>query len=105
MLPYERSLVKRMAGKPFAIVGVSADSDRAAYARMAAAQSVTWRSFFDGSQFGPIQTAWNVHKLPTLYLIDAAGVIRHKDIRDEELDRAIDALVAEAEKTGGPKAK
>ena len=28
MYPHERSLVKRLAGKPFAIVGVNSDDDR-----------------------------------------------------------------------------
>ena len=33
---------------------------------------------------------------PTTYLIDAEGVIRYKDLRDEKLDEAIEKLMAEA---------
>ena len=34
---------------------------------------------------------------PTIYLLDAKGVIRYKNLRGKELDEAIDLLVKEAE--------
>ena len=45
--------------------------------------------------------AWTVDAYPTLYLIDHAGVIRHVwegDPGAEELDKAVEKMVAEAEK-------
>jgi hypothetical protein len=56
---------------------------------------VTWRSAWDGSTSGPIATAWNVHGWPTIYVIDAKGVIRFKNVRGEQMDEAVDKLLAE----------
>jgi len=41
-------------------------------------QEITWRHAIDGTTSGPIATRWNVHAWPTLYLLDAKGVIRFK---------------------------
>ena len=98
MYPHERSLVERLKGKPFAIVGVNSDPREKVKAAIKE-EKITWRSFWDGgSTDGPISTAWAVQGWPTIYLLDAKGVIRHKNVRGAEMDAAIEALVAEAEK-------
>lgn len=63
---------------------------------------MTWRSFWDGgSKQGPIATAWQVRAWPTIYVIDAEGLIRFKNLLDErEVDQAIDHLLSEM---GSPK--
>src|SRR5947209_17051897 len=104
MYPHERSLVKKMEGKPFALLGVNSDQNRDAIKKVMKEEQITWRSFWNGgSTSGPISTAWNVHGWPTLYVIDARGVIRHKHVGspgDEKLDQEIDALVKKAEDKG-----
>jgi hypothetical protein len=71
-----------------------------------AKENITWPQFFDGGgTSGPIATTWNVSGWPTLYLIDAKGVIRHKNLRDAAMEKAILDLVAEAEKGGGKRSK
>jgi hypothetical protein len=101
MYPHERSLVKKMEGKPFAIVGVNSDKDRDALKDIIKKEEMTWRSFWnDGSTGGPISTKWNVHGWPTLYVLDHKGTIRHKYLGspgDEVLDKVIEELVKEAE--------
>ena len=103
MYPHERSLVKKMADKPFALVGVNSDKDREALKKVLEEEKITWRSFWNGEKGtrGPISTEWNVHGWPTLYVIDHKGVIRHRWIgapEGDKLDVAIEKLVAEAEK-------
>ena len=99
MIPHERSLVEKLEKRPFALLGVNSDKTRENLREMSAKEGVTWRSWFDGgSTNGPIATAWNVSGWPTIYVIDHKGVIRHKGLRGEPLEAAIDALVAEAEK-------
>jgi hypothetical protein len=95
MYPHERSLVKRMDGKPFAPVGVNSDTDPAAVRRAMAENGITWRSFMDGSTSGPISTEWGIHSWPSIFVIDAKGVIRFKDVREKDLDRAVDQLLKE----------
>jgi peroxiredoxin len=71
----ERSLVKKFAGRPFAIVGVNADEDRDRIRRIMAKEKIPWRSFWDRGLEGPIQSKWNNFGFPTLYLIDHNGII------------------------------
>ncbi len=97
MYPHERSLVKRLADKPFALLGVNSDSDRAALQKAIEQEHLAWRSWWNGGRKGAISTRWNIYEWPTLYVIDAAGMIRYKNVQDQPLDRAIDRLVQEAE--------
>src|SRR5947209_467941 len=99
MYPHERSLVKRLEGKPFALLGVNSDQNKDDLKKVMEKEGITWRSWFDGgSTGGPIATKWNVHGWPTIYVLDAKGVIRYRDLRGEELDKAVDTLLAELEK-------
>jgi hypothetical protein len=105
MFPHERSLVKRMEGKPFALIGVNSDSDKKLLKEQNEKQQITWRSFWNGPDGtgGPISKKWAVKGWPTLYLIDAKGVIRYKFLGspgDEKLDELIDELVKEASAPG-----
>ena len=101
MLPHERSLVTKMQGRPFTIVAVNSDQTRDKLKDVMTKEQITWPQFFDGgSKSGPIATTWNVSGWPTIYVIDAKGVIRHKNLRDDALEKAIEALVEETEKGG-----
>ncbi len=101
MYPHERSLVKRLEGKPFVLLGINSDSDREALKKVLEKEQITWRSWWDGgSTRGPIASRWNVSAWPTVYVLDPAGVIRFRDVRGEELDKAVDALLREMESKG-----
>jgi hypothetical protein len=41
--------------------------------------------------------SWNVQAFPMVYVIDAGGVIRHRNLHGDELNKAVEALVKEAE--------
>ncbi len=98
MYPHERSLVERLREKPFALLGVNSDSSLDVVRNAVSKNKLTWRSWFDGpGTHGPIATAWGVTYWPTIYVIDAAGVIRHKDLTGTALDRAVDRLLGEIE--------
>lgn len=98
MYPHERSLVKKLADKPFAIIGVNSDSDLEALQPILKTNEITWRSFWNGPEgtSGPISTKWNVSSWPTIYLLDVDGKIRYKNVRGDNLDAAIETLLAEA---------
>jgi Redoxin len=98
MYPHERSLVEKLKDKPFALIGVNSDTDKKKLKERMEKEKITWRSFWNGgSTSGPISTEWNVHGWPTIYVIDADGVIRHKNLRGDPLEKAIDELVKKAE--------
>ena len=61
-------------------------------------QNIKWRQAIDGTTSGPIATRWNVQGWPTIYVLDAKGVIRFKkgeDTRGEALGRSVDKLLEE----------
>ena len=104
MNAYERSLVERMQGKPFALLGVNCDEDEDKLGGWIKKEEITWRSWRDantGNARGPISRQFNVQGWPTLYILDHRGIIRHKFLNPpgaEKLDAAINALVQEAER-------
>ena len=99
MFPHERSLVKRLEGKPFALIGINSDSDKEQLKKVMEQEQITWRSFWDGGNTnGPIATRWNVSGWPTIYVLDHKGVIRFRDVREEAMDKAVDTLIEELEK-------
>jgi hypothetical protein len=96
MYPHERSLVQRLSDKPFALIGVNSDPDLERLREVVKEQRLTWRSFFDGGMIGgPIATKWGVTGWPTIYVLDAKGVIRAIGVRGTRMDRVVDQLLAE----------
>ena len=95
MVPHERSLVERLKGRPFALLGVNGDENRDEARRAADREKINWNSWWGGGQAGSIVTAWNVSAWPTIYVLDAQGVIRYKNVRGKQLDEAVDSLLAE----------
>jgi hypothetical protein len=77
MVPHQPALVKRLAGKPFALVGVSRNETRQGLKKCEEKHGMLWRSFFDGQE-GPISKRYNIKFMPTVYVLDARGVIRYK---------------------------
>jgi hypothetical protein len=97
LVPYERSLVNRLEGKPFVLLGVNTDREVEWARRAIATEGINWRSWVDSqARGGPISLRWHVHQYPTFYLIDQKGIIRgfHPySPNHEELEEAIHALL------------
>ena len=97
MYPHERSLVKRLENKPFALIGINSDPRPKAKAALAR-ENITWRSFWDGGDTrGPIAKEWKIQGWPTIYILDHKGVIRYRNARGEAMDHAVNALLKELE--------
>jgi peroxiredoxin len=88
MYPSERSLVKKLADEPFALIGVNSDRDRDALKKVIEKENITWRSFWNGGTSGPISSAWRVTGWPTVYVIDADGIVRYKTVGSNEAGTA-----------------
>src|SRR5262245_21904511 len=97
MIPHERSLVAKLKDKPFAIIGVNSDESAEELRSIQKKEKITWRSFAAGPGGGAIAKAWNVSGWPTIYVLDAKGVIRFKNLRDEAMEKAVEKLLAEME--------
>ena len=103
MYPHERSLVKRLESKPFALLGINSDKDKDELKKDMTKENITWRSWFDGgSTSGPIASTWKVQGWPTIYVLDGNGVIRYKNVRGNDMDVAVDTLLKEKEEVKNP---
>jgi thiol-disulfide isomerase/thioredoxin len=96
MIPHERKMVEKLEGKPFALISVSADEKLDTLTDFLKKEPMPWTHWHNGATGGLLET-FNVSFFPTIYVIDAKGVIRYKGIRGEELEKAVETLVKEAE--------
>lgn len=94
MYPHLRKLRERLKGQPFVLLSVSMDAERETLRESIESGDITWRCWWDGPEESVCST-WNVTAIPTIYILDAAGVIRYKHTRGPKLDRAVDTLLKE----------
>jgi thiol-disulfide isomerase/thioredoxin len=94
MIPHEREMVEKFKTKPFALISVSADVQKKELEDFIAKEPMPWTHWWEGPDASLIKQ-WNVRYFPTIYVIDAKGVIRHKGIRGEELEKAVEKLLSE----------
>jgi len=102
MYPQERKLMDNLRGEPFAILSVTSDAEKETIRQAIGAGEITWRCWWDGGLDGPIALRWGVNEWPTVFVLDANGVIRYRDVRDEELDAAVSELLGKLRPTKGP---
>jgi len=95
MYPHERSLVKQLANKPFALLGVNSDGDLDKIRETIKEKKLTWRSFQnDEGVDGVISDGYAIEGWPTLFVIDAKGVIRWTG-HGGDFDKVIEELLGE----------
>jgi thiol-disulfide isomerase/thioredoxin len=95
MIPHEREMVEKLKDKPFALVSISVDDEKKELQDFLEKEKMPWTHWWDGPEAHLIKQ-WNIRFFPTIYVIDAKGVIRHKNIRGDELEKAVEKLLAEA---------
>jgi thiol-disulfide isomerase/thioredoxin len=96
MIPHERELVKRLKDKPFVLVSISADGEKEDLTGFLEKQKMPWTHWYNGPKGGIVED-WEVEYFPTIYVLDAKGVIRYKDVRGKDMDEAVDTLLKEME--------
>jgi hypothetical protein len=104
--PHERSLVKNLKDKPFALIGVHLDYDKddaSIVKKVMVKEQLNWRSFVDR---GAIAKTWKPAGTPSFYVLDTNGVIRYKWAGApgaKAIDDALEKLINEAEGSNAPK--
>jgi peroxiredoxin len=89
----ERELAKRMADKPFVLIGVDADDGASVLRDAIRRERLEFPIILDTDKANV--AAWGVTGLPTTYVIDKLGVIRAFDLRGDSFVEEVDALIAE----------
>ncbi len=95
--PLERALVERMKGRPFALLSVNVDSDKGNLLKSIKHGEVTWRCWWEPQENGLNRQRWKANEIACVYVIDASGIIRGKDIEGKTLDVMVDGLVHDLE--------
>jgi thiol-disulfide isomerase/thioredoxin len=94
MIPHEREMVTRLKDKPFALVSISFDAEKKTLTEYLAKQPMPWNHWWNGAE-GKLKDTLNIQHYPTIFVLDPQGVIRFKEIRDEELEKAVNTLLEE----------
>ncbi len=94
--PHFRELKKQYAGRPFEILGISADDTVKIVEEFMQDNETPWDMWFSG-RAGGLRMQWRAYALPTIFLIDHTGKVSRINPKIEELDTVIATLVAAAE--------
>jgi len=94
-------MVERLRDEPFALVSVSCDEDRETVEEFLEDREMPWNHWWV-SQESEFKKSLNIASFPTVIVLDAQGVIRHKNIKGKELDDAVEQLLREAKKSRDP---
>jgi thiol-disulfide isomerase/thioredoxin len=97
MIPHEREMVEKLKDKPFVLLSVSADAKKETLTEFLDKEKMPWQHWWNGPK-GGVMDDFKIEHFPTIYVLDAKGVIRHKEIRGDELEKAVEELIKEAEK-------
>lgn len=99
MIPHEREMVAKLKDKPFVLISLSADKKKEPLTNFLEKEKMPWVHWWEGEEFKDgILKNWNIRFFPTIYIIDAKGVIRHKGLRGDEMEKAVEKLIEEAGK-------
>ena len=101
--PYLRLLTEVYGNWPFVILGVNSDPSREQARQASKERGLQYRAWWDGrgerATEGPIAREWQVVGWPTTYVLDADGVIRFVDLRQDDLVRGVKQLMNEVSRT------
>jgi len=73
--PLQKEMVRKLAGRPFAMLGVNADTSKAIAKAAVRRGQLNWPSWYIGKD-GMISKQWGVSGLPWMILIDQNGEVR-----------------------------
>ncbi len=78
----------------FEIVGISLDQTEQKLTDFTKAQNMPWQQFFDGQAWAnKLAKKYGVNSIPATYLLDGEGKIIGKDLRGEDLEKAVAAAL------------
>ena len=100
MIPHQKALVQRLKNEPFILFGVNGDETDSYKAKHADA-GISWPNVNNKSVSPTISESWGVGAWPTIIVLDHTGTIRHKGLRGEAMDKAVDNLLAELKASAG----
>lgn len=95
-IPNLKAYYSEFRDRGFEIVGISLDREREALDQYIQENEIAWRISYSGKYWQDETAAqYGVNSIPSTWLVDRKGLLRHFDLRGEELKKAIVALLGE----------
>jgi peroxiredoxin len=94
-LPNVLAAYEKHHARGFDILGLSLDQDEQKLRAFITDRKMTWQQYFDGKVWeNKLAQKYGVVGIPATYLLDGNGVIIGKDLRGDELDKAVALALA-----------
>lgn len=95
-LPHVKKVYDEYKEKGFDILGISLDNDCAKLEDMVKTEEMKWRQVCDGKGWkAELGQKYAVASIPATLLLDRNGVIRYKNLRGDDLTKAVKELIEE----------
>ncbi len=100
MYDHERSLVKEMQNRPFALIGVNSDEDLGKIRKIVKEKRLVWRSFQNSPEGAKsaISSEWAVEGWPTIVVLDETRRVHYRGHDGDKAMKMIKQMVMELEK-------
>lgn len=92
-VPNLKAAYKKFKSKGFEIVSVSVDDSTEDWIKAVKDNGMNWVQLWNGSEEDAVNSAavkYSVSAIPCTYLIDAEGTIIGRNLRDSELEEALE---------------
>ena len=94
-LPNVTAAYEKYHARGFEIIGISLDKSRDALTEFFQKNPMPWRHYFDGLGWqNKISTRFGIDSIPATFLLDGQGKIIAKDLRGDDLEKKLAALLA-----------
>ncbi len=96
-LPNVKKTYSKYHDDGFEIIGISLDKGRERLENFIQKNDMSWPQHFDGKGWkNEIAVRFDIHSIPSTFLLDGQGIVRYANLRGSALERAV------AEMLGGP---
>jgi thiol-disulfide isomerase/thioredoxin len=95
MIPHERELAERYRDKPFSLLSVYGDVDYDNARNVIAAQHMNWPIVKSQSSTPAITARYGVKCFPSVFVIDATGIVRYAGVGSADFDGVVASLLKE----------
>jgi peroxiredoxin len=94
-LPNVLAAYEKHRSRGFEILGISLDQDEQKLRQFITERKMPWQQYFDGKVWeNKLAQKYGVMGIPATFLLDGNGVIIGRDLRGDELDKAIALALA-----------
>jgi thiol-disulfide isomerase/thioredoxin len=93
-LPNVKNTYGNYHGDGFEIIGISLDSDRSRLEDFIQSNDMPWPQYFDGKGWkNEIAVRFDIHSIPSTFLLDRDGIVRYVNLRGSALKDAVEDLL------------